>query len=269
MPKKGQKRKADVELASDESDSLLVQDDPLKNTAAKNKKKRLARLEEYEKDEGRAGSRGFQQWAEIFEKNTKGEVSKSKEFMKAFRDETKKQADEVRDYMRKQENQLTKSGEKFVKVFERLHSTSVLPPGTTSKEGHVLFKETQKFISGGYALLKHFKDTEEGLKNQKLEFPTERWKNDKQELKEILAGGRQEGEKLAEGILAPDTYTPSKPGNYMASPNEQLVSDLFKESRKFLEQDNWGTVAVDQVKKLTALAKIIPPKNPDRTKPWF
>ncbi|KAI1084406.1 hypothetical protein F5B20DRAFT_593477 [Whalleya microplaca] len=268
MPNRGRKRKADAELTSDESDSLFKSKET-KKTKAISKKKRLSRLEEYDEDEGRASSRGFQQWAEIFENNTKGEVSKSKEFMKTFRDETKKQADGVRDYMQKQEHQLIQKGEEFVRVFEKLYSTSALPYGTTGKEGHVLFTEAQRFVTGSRSLLKHFKDIEEGLKNQKLDLPTETWKNDKQELKEILAGGRQEGEKLIEGILAPNTYPSPKSAKYKASPNEELASGLFKESRRFLDEDNWGTVAVDQVKKLTALAKTVPPTTSDRSRPWF
>lgn len=51
-------------------------------------------------------TRNFQQWAEIFESNTKGEAIKSKTFMKNFGERVRKQKDRVRLYMQEQEKAL-------------------------------------------------------------------------------------------------------------------------------------------------------------------
>lgn len=50
--------------------------------------------------------RNFQRWAEIFEGNTQGEVTKSKTFIKNFAMKVKKQTDKVREYIQEQEKEL-------------------------------------------------------------------------------------------------------------------------------------------------------------------
>ncbi|KAI1408160.1 hypothetical protein F5Y13DRAFT_205013 [Hypoxylon sp. FL1857] len=277
MPKRGIKRKAGLQLDSgNESDDLLVQDDTSKRTKLKGKSKRLSRLEEYVEDEGREGSRNFQRWAEIFESNTKGEAMKSKTFMKNFGAKVKKQTDRVRDYMQEQEKKLTENQDQFAEVFEKLYSAAVLPPGrpnksdgkagSASKDSHVLFKDAQDVISGGYSLLKQFKETDERLKNFKIELPTAKWKQDKRDIKELLTCGREVGEKLVEEKLASRRYPSPQPDRYKANEKENAANELFKDSRKTSDGDNWGVVAADQVKKLAAIAQIVPIKGSERAR---
>ncbi|KAI0843345.1 hypothetical protein F5Y06DRAFT_302593 [Hypoxylon sp. FL0890] len=275
MSKRGIKRKAGLQslIDPDESDSLF-KDTNAKRSKPKDKNKRLSRLEEYVEDEGREGSRNFQRWAEIFESNTKGEVMKSKTFMKNFSVKVKKHTDRVREYMREREKKLTESKDQSAEVFEKLYSATVLPPGTSnasgskaggaSKESHVLFKEAQAVMSGGYSLLKQFKETDEQLKTFKLEFPTAKWKQDKQDIKELLACGREVGEKLVEEKLAPKGYPSPQPDRYKVNEKEGVAAELFKDSRKGSDGDNWGAVAADQVKRFAAIAKTVPVKGSER-----
>ncbi|KAI1381547.1 hypothetical protein F4677DRAFT_403377 [Hypoxylon crocopeplum] len=276
MSKGGIKRKAEIELTSEGPDGLFVNEKSTKRNKSKSKNKRLSRLEEYNEDEGREGSRNFQRWAEIFENNTKGEGMKSKTFMKNFGAKVKKQTDRIRDYMEEQEKKLTQSKDQSVAVFEKLYLAAISPPGTpsepdnmthgTSKDGHILYKDAQTIVSESYALLRQFKEADERLKNHKLELPSAKWKQDGRDMKDLLACGREYGEKLVESKLVPKAYISHQPDRYNANEKESIASELFKDSCKGLDEDNWGTVAADQVKRLTAITKTIPSQGSERTK---
>ncbi|KAI1210649.1 uncharacterized protein F4807DRAFT_422162 [Annulohypoxylon truncatum] len=268
MSKRGLKRKPGLQLLSDQSDGLFIKDNNAKRNKLGDTNKRLSRLDEYEKDEGREGSRNFQRWAEIFESNTKGEMMKSKTFMKNFGEKIKKQNDCMRLFMQVREKEFAESEGRFVGAFARLYSTAAVSSGTfgASKEDHVLFKDAQSVISGGYSLLKQFKETDEQLKNFKIDLPIAKWKQDGRDVKELLACGREYGEKLIERNLAPDSYPSPHPDRYKADEKNDMVSELFKDSGKATDGDSWGTIAADQVKKLSAVAKTIPIKAVERSK---
>ncbi|KAI2632375.1 hypothetical protein GGR54DRAFT_583224 [Hypoxylon sp. NC1633] len=276
MSKRGTKRKADLELASDESEDALTKGASGGRIKQKRKSRRLSRLEEYDEDEGREGSRNFQRWADIFEKNIKVEATKSKTFMKGFEAKVKKQADRIRDYLHEQENRLDQSKDHLVTIFEKLHSAAILldvtsgePDGQArggDKEGHVLFKEAQSIITGSQSLLQQFKETDEELKKHKVEFPTAKWKQDKQDMKDLLACGREYGEKLVDDRLAPSPLQPHQPNNHKASEKENLASYLFEDSRKELGGDTWGAVAAEQFERVATIVKTVPPKDSARGK---
>ncbi|KAI1461148.1 hypothetical protein F4805DRAFT_454085 [Annulohypoxylon moriforme] len=268
MSKKGLKRKPGLQLLSDESDGLFVKDNNAKRNKPSHTNKNLSRLDEYDEDEGRDGSRNFQRWAEIFDSNTKGEAIKSKTFMKNFGEKTRKQKDRVNLYMQELDKELATKKNQFVGGLEKLYSIASISPGKsgTSKEEHVLFKEVQSVISGGLSLIKQFKETDEQLKNYKLDLPTAKWKQDGRDMKELLACGREYGEKLIERKLAPKTYPSPQPDRYKAGEKDNLVSGLFKDSEKVTDGDNWGSIAADQVKTFAAIAKTIPIKAIDRSK---
>ncbi|KAI0602273.1 hypothetical protein F4775DRAFT_231550 [Biscogniauxia sp. FL1348] len=272
MSKKGMKRKAELDLVSDESHSLFVEYTNRK--AGKNprgRNKRLARLEEYDADEGRAGSRQFQKWAELFESSTKGETNKSKMFMKNFQSKVKKNVDQVRDYIQQEENGLERGRDKYVTIFQSLFSTTVdvcTPPGsgkasnaTRKKEDHILYETTRDALSKSASLLQQFTETDEKLQKHKVDFPTARWKQDKQDIKELLDLGRQHGEQLVEALLVPNMHSYLKLEQTQLSDNEKLASDLFEDSHNALKGDTWGTVAADQVRQFKTLAKMVPSED--------
>lgn len=163
-----------------------------------------------------------------------------------------------------------------MEVFEKLYSDASLLPEVSrepkdktsgiNKEGHVLFKDAQAVISGSHSLLRQFREADKQLKDHKLELPTAKWKQDKQDIKDLLACGREYGEKLVESRLAPNTYPSPQHDRYSANEKENMAAaELFKDSRKTPpDGDNWGIVAADQVKRLTAIAKTVPLKGQER-----
>ncbi|KAI0850203.1 hypothetical protein F5Y00DRAFT_268650 [Daldinia vernicosa] len=270
MLKRLAKRKADHEQLSDDPGALTKENNTKKKRTSTNR--RLSRLEEYNEDEGRESSRNFQRWAEIFEGNTKGEVTKSKAFIKNFGAKVKKQTDKVREYIQEQEKQLAQTNGKLVETFGQLYSNTVLSHEShgearnPTKEGHILFQDARSIISGSYALLRKFKETDEQLKSYKLELPTAKWKQDKQDMKDLLSCGREYGEKLVEDKLRPEAHILGQPDRYKDNEKESMASDLFKESRMALDGDTWGTVAAEQVKKFTAIAKSVPLREQERVR---
>lgn len=122
-----------------------------------------------------------------------------------------------------------------------------------------MFKDAHDVISGSHSLLKQFKEAEERLKDYKVDLPSAKWKQDKQDIKDLLACGREEGERLVEKQLAPSAYPSPQPDRYKATEKDNLVSELFKESRKVADGETWGAVAADQIKKFTSIAKSVAP----------
>ncbi|KAG4219409.1 hypothetical protein PC116_g32111 [Phytophthora cactorum] len=176
---------------------------------------------------------------------------KSKTLIKNFSMKVKKQAD--------------KSSSKFIKTFEELYSATNFSYGSdgearkTSKENHILFQDAQAIISESYALLKKFEETDEQLKNYKFELPTAKWKQDKQDMKDLLSCGREYGERLIEGKLVPIAQIPQQPHGYKSKEKEAAASEFFKKSSKMRDEDDtWGTAAAAQVKRFTAIAKLVP-----------
>ncbi|KAI3327872.1 hypothetical protein HD806DRAFT_484238 [Xylariaceae sp. AK1471] len=251
----------------EESDGLLVKDGVNRpnQTQSRSKKRRLARLEEYDEDTGRAGSRGFQRWAKVFETCTSGEAARSKAFLKEFSKEVKKKEVELKTFRQMKEQEFTKGQEKFATVFKQLYSTATstqqLPDGQNQrlgalrKEDHPLFKQAQTNTGGHLLLMTQFKLVEEQLNANKLELPVDRWKQDKRDIKELLACSGSYGEALVESVLAPKSApcpVIDQPGT---SENEQIAKELFKDSRKVLDEETWGHVAEEQVKKFSAIAQ--------------
>ncbi|KAI1471399.1 uncharacterized protein F4812DRAFT_413923 [Daldinia caldariorum] len=270
MSKRAVKRKVDLEPLLDGPD-VLVKETPKKKKTGIDK--RLSRLEEYNEDEGRESSRNFQRWAEIFENNTKGEAMKSETFIKKFQVKVQKQVDKVRDYMQEQEKLLAQNNGKLVESFEDLYSATAFTHGSddearnASKEGHILFQDAQAVISRSYALLEKFKETDEQLKNCKFELPSAKWKQDKQDIKDLLSCGREYGEKLVEDKLAPMPQMFQHSNGHKADGKEAMTSELFKKSSKARdEEDTWGTVAAEQVKRFTVMAKSVPMDDVERVR---
>lgn len=98
---------------------------------------------------------------------------------------------------------------------------------------------------------------EEQLLANKLELPVARWKQDKQEVREILEYSGRYGETLVGSVLAPEAAAASPMNQRNAGENEQFVKELFKDSGETLEGETWGRVAEDQLKKFSAIARTV------------
>ncbi|KAI8634122.1 hypothetical protein F5Y19DRAFT_200310 [Xylariaceae sp. FL1651] len=268
MPKTGAGA-AVVEIESDDSESIFVKVGNNRPTKAQSRSKRkLARLEEYDADSGRAGSRGFQKWAQIFETCTHGEAEKSKIFLKAFRKDVRNKEDELKAFRKLKEHEFAQDQGKFAAVFKQLCSTianTQQPPANgrmtqqdiPRKEDHPLFKQVQAIMEDYQSLMKQFQIMEEQLKDNQIDLPVTRWKKDKHDMKDLLASGGQHGEKIVESILAPHSVPLADTDQPGTSENEQIARELFKDSYTVLEGETWGHIAEDQVSRWVAIAKTV------------
>lgn len=105
------------------------------------------------------------------------------------------------------------------------------------------------------SLLKQFKLVEEQLSANKLELPIARWKQDKQEITEILDCSGKYGEALVGNVLAPEAAGGPMISQRNAGESERFVKELFKDSGDTLDGETWGRVAEDQLKQFSAMAK--------------
>ncbi|RYO86210.1 hypothetical protein DL766_003568 [Monosporascus sp. MC13-8B] len=131
-------------------------------------------------------------------------------------------------------------------------------PQISGKDDHVLFQDAQYLISQSRTMLRDFKDTDDRLKNYKLELPMARWKQDKRQVQELLASGRQRAEEIVEDLLIPNNHRTAKADNHGATDVHELR--LFEEGHKALKGENWGTVAAEQATQLTAVVKKLLPR---------
>lgn len=107
------------------------------------------------------------------------------------------------------------------------------------------------------SLLKQFKLVEEQLSANKLELPMARWKQDKQDIGEVLDCSGRYGEGLVGSVLAPEPAASPMVSQRNAGENEQFVKELFKDSGDTLNGETWGRVAEDQLKQFSAIAKTV------------
>ncbi|KAI1124094.1 hypothetical protein F5Y10DRAFT_269424 [Nemania abortiva] len=254
MPK-GRAKVADN--VNDDSDGLSV-------TASRTKKSKLSRLEEYDEDPGRAGSQKYRRYAKLLETCTTKEAGKSKAFLKEFRKDVKKRDMELDAFKQKKEQEFTKGQEKFATIFR--HISQHLSDGrderdghlsTLRKEDHPLFKLIQENKEDYQSLLAQFKAVEEQLDADKLELPVARWKQDKQEIKELLDCSGKYGETLIGSVLAPEPVPSSAIDQFNGDEIDERIKELFSDSRELLEGETWGRVAENQLKHFSAIASTV------------
>lgn len=130
--------------------------------------------------------------------------------------------------------------------------------GALRKEDHPLFQKYQAQRNDINSLLKQLETIEEHLQSDKLELPVATWKQDKQDIKELLAYGGKYGEALLGDALAPELVASPDIDQPGAGEKHQLVKELFKDGRKVLDEETWGHVAEDQLKQLSAIARSLP-----------
>ncbi|RYP10406.1 hypothetical protein DL765_008102 [Monosporascus sp. GIB2] len=131
-------------------------------------------------------------------------------------------------------------------------------PQISGKDDHVLFQDAQYLISQSRTMLRDFKETDDRLKNYKPELPMARWKQDKRQVQELLASGRQRAEEIVEDLLIPNNHRTAKADKHGATDVHELK--LFEEGHKALKGENWGTVAAEQATQLTAVVKKLLPR---------
>ncbi|GAP83853.1 hypothetical protein SAMD00023353_0502710 [Rosellinia necatrix] len=249
------KTKADaLDNVDDRSDSLFV-------TRSRKKKNKISRLEEYDEDPGRAGSQKYQRLANLLETCTTKEATKSKTFLKEFRRDVKKKDIELKAFRHNKEKELEEKSSTLLKCISLKSPDEIRGRlGVLRKEDHPLFKQARANIEIHRSLMKQFKLAEEQLKSNKLELPMSRWKQDKEEIRGILACGGRYGEALVGSVLAPEITT--NPIDQLDSDEEQkFAKEWFKDSREALHGETWGHVAEEQLKQFSAIARIAQPEE--------
>ncbi|ORY64433.1 uncharacterized protein BCR38DRAFT_435092 [Pseudomassariella vexata] len=274
-PKRGTKRKADTEpdSPSDVPNDVFVDDEPRRATHAPNRArgKSLSRLAKDDDDGGYEGALDFEGWTKWLEKLSKSERRQSKNQLDNFQNKVDKQANQVRALLDTRESRMKQHNQDLAGAFGETYSAAIQPAASPhlpyqqlkgiGRERSELFHAAQAIIGDSHALLKLYKDTDEGLKSRQLETPATVWKKDKDDLKEVLACGREIGENLVERHLAPRTHSQPDPNLSKESEHFKTALELFKDSRNALEGESWGTVAAEQVKRLKNLAITIPSKH--------
>ncbi|KAI1175727.1 hypothetical protein F4777DRAFT_549044 [Nemania sp. FL0916] len=237
-----------------EPESLFV-------TGSRTKTSTLSRLEEYDEDPGRAGSKKYQRLANMLETCTTQEAAKSGVFLKEFRKEVKKKNGEIKKFRQLKEQELTKSREKTAAILRQIpQQFSESGDGqlrTLRKENHPLFKQIQANQEDHESLLKQIELVEEQLNANKLELPEAKWNQDKKDITEILGCGSRYGEALVGNVLVP-SFTPSSVfGQPAAVEKDRIARELFKGNREALDGETWGHVAEEQLKQFSAIARTM------------
>ncbi|KAI1354327.1 hypothetical protein F5Y01DRAFT_311891 [Xylaria sp. FL0043] len=222
------------------------------------KKSRLSRMGEYDEDPGRAGSLKYQRLANILKKVE----DKSEVFLDNFRNDVERESVQLKAFRLEKEEAFAKDQEKHRAMMSQL--SHQLPNrnherlGALRKEDHPLFQKAQAQRDDFNSLLKQLEIMEQRLNSDKLQLPLATWKQDKQDMKELLAYGGRYGEILLGGALAPELAASPEIDLPGTSEKDQLVKEFFKEGRKVLDGETWGHVAEDQLKQLSAIARALP-----------
>ncbi|KAI1825722.1 hypothetical protein F4861DRAFT_500447 [Xylaria intraflava] len=227
---------------------------------SRRKKSRLARLEEYDEDPGRDGSKKYQRLAKMLETCTTKEAGKTKSFLREFCKNVTKREAELKAFKQKKDLEFVKGQEKFDVIFKQLSQRRADGElGALRKEDHPLFQQARTNMEDHQSLMEQFKLVEEQLNANKLELPVARWKKDEQEIKELLSCGGRYGESLVGNALAPGSVVVVRQTE--ASEEDKFARELFKGCQKALDGETWGDVAEDQLKQFSAIARMVPVEN--------
>ncbi|KAI0860305.1 hypothetical protein F4860DRAFT_226345 [Xylaria cubensis] len=252
------KAKVADNVDGDESDGLFVR-------RPRSKKNKLSRLEEYDEDPGRAGSQKYQKLANILENHTTKEARNSKAYIKEFRSMVKEKGMELKAYRQKQKQELAEGQEKSPAVVkelsQQLSNGQAGQLGLLRKEDHPLFKQAQVNTEVYQSLVKQFDLLEEQLKNDKLELPVAKWKQDNEKIREFLTCSGKYGETLIGNVLVPESAANPAVDQRSTGEGDEFVKYLFKDCQDVLDGETWGQVAEEQLKHFSAMARTVQPER--------
>lgn len=106
-------------------------------------------------------------------------------------------------------------------------------------------------------MIECFLNMDEKLKRPALETPTTTIQKDKQDFTQIMQCGRDHGEMVARGHLAPHTYSSPVKDKSESSGHEQTGATMFQATRKTV-RDSIGSVIAEQKDALRQLINILP-----------
>ncbi|KAI1816401.1 hypothetical protein GGS20DRAFT_538096 [Poronia punctata] len=218
------------------------------------KKRRLARLEEYEEDVGRARSRDFQKWAKVFENFGEVEAKRSAAFLNNFRADVKKREAEFKTYRHNEEKQFVEGANKLAVIFKEVFDDKDRQSRPVRQEEHILYKQMRSITADYQSLMKQYNSVEEQLSANKLQLPEVNFEQDRLDFKELLVRSVSHGVALVERILAPKL----RPSTIFEQPTtnklDEVAKKLFDGSQEVFGGETWGHIAETQVKYFTAMA---------------
>ncbi|KAI0416407.1 hypothetical protein F5X98DRAFT_387997 [Xylaria grammica] len=229
-------------------------------TGPRSKKSKLSRLEEYDEDPGRAGSQKYRKLADMLEACTTKEESKSRTFLKQFRQDVNHRSMELRTFWQEKDQEFSRGQAALstqVNQLSRLSARRDGQPGALRKEDHPLFQKSDAHTEDINSLLKQLEPVE-AQGNRVLELPTARWMQDKHEMKEVLVCGGKYGQVLLGGALAPELAANAEIDQPNAGEHGKFAKELFRDGRKFLDDETWGHVAEDQLMQMSAIVNMLP-----------
>ncbi|KAI0205518.1 hypothetical protein F4808DRAFT_236734 [Astrocystis sublimbata] len=223
----------------------------------RSKKSRLSRVEEYDEDPGRDGSQMYHKLAEVYKKCATNEEGKSKSYLKEFKRHVNDASAELKAYARQREQEITLDHKES--IMEVLKASRPLIYGQGGqplcKENHRLFKAARENTEFYQSLLKHLECVEEQVRSEKPDIPVAKWKQDKEDIKEVFTYTGEYGETLIGGLLVPESAVSLAIDQSNATEKDRHVKDMFKESQEVINNDTWGQVAEEQLKQFSIMAK--------------
>ncbi|KAI0392670.1 hypothetical protein F5Y17DRAFT_343491 [Xylariaceae sp. FL0594] len=230
-------------------------------TQPSKKKQRLARLEEYEEDIGRARSRDFQKWAKVFENFGDIEAKRSAKFLGEFREDVQEREAELKAYRQKKQREFEAGQQKFASMFKVLFGKHDRQLCTLCKEDHPLFQQVQDFSADHHSLLKQASLIEKQLGTNNLRLPEVDFNQDRSGFRDVLARSVAYGVALVERILAPKLKLNTILDQPATSKADQLAKEILDGNQGFLEGESWGYVADAQVNHFRAVAAMAAPED--------
>ena len=133
------------------------------------------------------------------------------------------------------------------------------PPN--SEQEHFFLSYTRSMIKDVRTMVEAYHDLESRLQAQQtFPSPVEAWKEDHEEMKQILQYGREHGEKLVEQILTSKKY--SNPLTVGEGTEDEVVefaeSSWYKDSSKTAQGENWGKIAYSQLNAIKCVVRTLP-----------
>jgi hypothetical protein len=130
-------------------------------------------------------------------------------------------------------------------------NSSLLPTGAKP----ALLQQTETVIKISHDILSVYDKVGKKCGSRKLEFPTQLWKQDEKDMKDLLENGKNYGNNLIETLIVPAENV-----NLPSTEHGNVGIELFGGSRRSLECETWGQAAHAQVKALTAMLATLPAK---------
>ncbi|KAI1329308.1 hypothetical protein F5Y16DRAFT_366441 [Xylariaceae sp. FL0255] len=255
MPRAGAKRARQCDDASEDSDIVLPEKHKNQPSKTRVTKKNIACLEEYDEDEGRESSRGFQKMAQIFATCTEEEAKKSREHIGVFKRAMRKQVKDLKALVAQKEKELFNIQEGYTAIFDQ--ACSALADGASGErraQRNDLIEDAKALTAEAHSLMREVQVVEEEVGKTTLDLPEPEWISDKQGIKEILEQGTQHGYMLTGCALVPGSHPSPPPA--VQSRKEKLARALFSDD--VLDEETWGNTAQEQINYFTAFTKTLP-----------